>query len=98
MEKFIITVDDEIDIEAKGTDLILQDIANIMRTFIGENAQNRDLGIDSSIIDQPINEIEVELKNILKSQITTYVPIAAVKSISISTKEGKIYPVVEVLI
>ena len=47
----VVTVDYEINIEAEGDELILQNISNILRTYKGENALNREIGINPSIVD-----------------------------------------------
>lgn len=93
---YVIKVSTEIDIEATGDNLILQNIANILRTLKREVPLNRDLGIDSSYIDKPINKIKAQLMKEVLTQIEEFEDRVTIKTITFDSDINGIYPVVEV--
>ena len=94
----VISIDYEVDLEAEGDDLILQNIANILRTVKGEIPLGRDFGIDGMYVDKPLNKIEADLKDEIVNQITTHETGVEILSISFTKDINGINPIVEVSI
>lgn len=72
---------------AKGTERKVQNVLNIMRTYKGEVAYNRPLGISSEIIDKPIDEARAMIAEDLITNIEQNV--SGVRLISLSVEEAK---------
>lgn len=90
----------EINIEATGAELILQNISNILRTYKGENALNRDIGINPSILDSSIAKAKAMLIDDVVEQITLNEDRVEVVSVEFEGDplSGSLYPKVEVRI
>lgn len=93
---YVIKVSTEVDIEATGDNLVIQNIANILRTMKKEVPLNRDFGIDSSYIDKPILKIKASLMKDILNQIEEFEDSVTVKTITFESDINGIYPVVEV--
>ncbi len=93
---YVVKVSTEVDIEATGDNLILQNIANILRTLKKEVPLNREFGIDSSFIDKPINKIKAKLMKEILTQIEEFEDSVTIKTITFDSDINGIYPVVEV--
>jgi hypothetical protein len=77
---------------AKGTERKIQNVMNIIRTYKGEVAYNRSLGISSEIIDKPIDEVRAIMAEDLASNIeqnVCHVRISAL-SVDVVTETGDI--------
>lgn len=72
---------------AKGTERKVQNVLNILRTYKGEVAYNRPLGISSDIIDKPIDEVRAILAEDLITNIEQNV--TGVRLISLSVDEAQ---------
>lgn len=72
---------------AKGTERKVQNVLNILRTYQGEVAYNRSLGISSEIIDKPIDEARAIISEDLITNIEQNV--SGVRLISLSVEEAK---------
>ena len=96
----VVTVDYEINIEAEGDELILQNISNILRTYKGENALNRDIGINPLILDSSIAKAKAMLIDDIIQQITLNEDRVEVVSVEFEGDplSGILYPKVEVRI
>lgn len=69
---------------AKGTDRKVQNVLNIMRTYQGEVAYNRPLGISSDIIDKPIDDVRAIIAADLANNIEQNVQGVNIVSIDVS--------------
>ena len=71
---------------AKGTERKVQNVLNIIRTYKGEVAYNRSLGISSDIIDKPIDEARA----IMAEDLTTNIEqnVTGVRLVSLSVEEA----------
>ena len=91
----IIKSDMNIDLNAKGTLLKIQNISNILSNFKGTIVLNRDMGLHQSILDNPI------LRNFqipkLKEQIEKYCDVEVVE-VSFENENEKIIPKVRVIL
>lgn len=93
---YILDLETDVDIEATGTNLILQNISNILRTMQGEVALDRKLGIDSSLIDRPVLKVQAKFMKDFLYQIESIFDNVTVKFISFDSDINGIYPKVEV--
>lgn len=93
---YTVTVNTEVDIEATGVNLIIQNISNILKTIKKEVALNKKIGIDGTYIDQPTIKIKAKLMKEILSQIEEFEDSVTVKSISFDSDINGIYPKVEV--
>ena len=86
----IVTIDTgtnaPLDWSAKGTERKVQNVLNILRTYKGEVAYNRSLGISSEIIDKPIDEVRAIMAEDLITNIEQNV--SGVQLISLSVEEA----------
>lgn len=96
----VVTVDYEINIEAEGDELILQNISNILRTYKGENALNREIGINPSIVDSSISKAKAMIIDDIIEQISLNENRVEVVSVEFEGDplSGILYPKVEVKI
>lgn len=78
---------------------ILQNVKTILTTIKGSVPLDRDFGIDSSLIDRPINIVKPLLVKEIKEAIEKYEPRAKFHSVSWkgNGSDGKIVPVVKVV-
>lgn len=72
-----------IDWGATGTNLILQNVANIIRTFKYEVGYLRTMGIPTDYIDKPLSKIKGKLATAIVEQVAKYEPNAKIKSVDI---------------
>lgn len=93
---YILDLETDVDIEATGTNLILQNISNILRTMQGEVALDRKLGIDGSLIDRAVLKVQAKFMKDFLYQIESIFDNVTVKSISFDSDINGIYPKVEV--
>lgn len=70
---------------ARGTERKIQNVLNILRTYKGEVAYNRSLGISSEIIDKPIDEARAIMSEDLITNIEQNV--SGVRLVSLSVEE-----------
>lgn len=77
----------ELNWSAKGTERKVQNVLNIVRTYKGEVAYNRSLGISSEIIDKPIDEVRAIMAEDLITNIEQNV--TGVRLVSLSVDEVK---------
>lgn len=79
---------------------VLQNVKTILTTAKGSVPLDRDFGINTYLIDRPINVIKPLLVKEVKESIEKYEPRAKFKGIvwDGETTEGKLYPVVKVVI
>lgn len=77
--------DKSIDWEAKGTDRIIQNVKNIIRTRFFEVKFIPMLGINDEFIDSPPQKIKIELPPHIKEVINTYEPRASVQDVRIES-------------
>lgn len=86
----IVTIDTgtntPLDWGARGTERKVQNVLNILRTYKGEVAYNRSLGISSEIIDKPIDEARAIMAEDLITNIEQNV--SGVRLISLSVEEA----------
>lgn len=94
----VVTIDYDVNLEAEGDELILQNIANILRTVKGELPLGRDFGINGLFVDQPLNRIEGNLRDEIIEQINANEPGVEVVSIRFVKDINGINPIVEVRI
>jgi len=82
----IVTLDTEtavaLDWSAKGKDRIVQNVLNIMRTYKGEVAYNRALGISPDVIDKPADEVQAIIADDLSARIELDEPRAQLLSVT----------------
>ena len=84
-----ITSEDLIDWNAAGaTEKKISEIANILKTRLGEIPFMRDVGISDEFIDKPINTIKPALINDVTAVINDYVEGAKLLSIDILNGES----------
>lgn len=76
----------ELNWSANGTERKIQNVMNIMRTYKGEVAYNRSLGISSEIIDKPIDEARAIMSEDLITNIEQNVE--GVRLVSLSVEEA----------
>jgi len=86
----------DINIEAEGDELILQNVSNILRTVKGEMALNREFGISGLLIDKPIPKIQAKLKKEIIEQVNLHESGVNILSIAFESDINGIYPVLEV--
>lgn len=88
----IVTIDSEtnaaLNWSAKGTERTVQNVLNIIRTYKGEVAYNRSLGISSEIIDKPIDEVRAILAEDLASNIEQNVSDVRIIALSVDEVTG----------
>ena len=77
----------ELNWSATGTERKVQNVLNILRTYKGEVAYNRSLGISSEIIDKPIDEVRAIMAEDLISNIEQNV--TGVRLVSLTVDEAK---------
>jgi phage baseplate assembly protein W len=70
-----------LDWSAKGKDRIVQNVLNIMRTYKGEVAYNRGLGISPDVIDKPADEVQAIIADDLSARIEQDEPRARLLSV-----------------
>lgn len=66
----------QIDWSAKGTDRVLQNVMNLLKTKMYEVPFLRYMGIDPDLIDKRQQEVEIDLRINVKEMIETYEPRA----------------------
>lgn len=100
MSTVLITKDDEINFEATGVELILQNISNILRTNLGENALNRDIGMDNTMLDSSLLKAKAKYIDSVIAQIEEYEDDVELVGVTFTAEplSGILYPVVEVKI
>lgn len=91
----IIRANQEINLNATGTALKIQNISNILSNFQGTIVLNRDMGMDPSSLDSPITR-NFQIPKI-KEQIEKYCGVT-VKEVSFENEDGKIVPKVKVIL
>lgn len=74
--------DNKIDWEATGVDRILQNVSNIIQTLKYEVAYDRTLGIDSRLLQMPLDKAAALATTEIINQITLREPRAKVKSVN----------------
>ena len=79
---------------------VLQNVRTILTTRKGSVPLDRDFGIDTSVIDQPINRAGAMLMTNIIEAVEAYEPRASVIDVTFSGngEEGEIIPVVKVAI
>ncbi len=86
-----------INLRATGVEKVLQNIRNILATTRGEVPLKRDFGLDSNLIDRPINLIKAPLINDIIEQINKWEKRAKVKKIKFDNDiDGKLIIFVKV--
>ena len=95
---YILEAEKKINLKAKGVERILQNGCNILSVVQGEVVLVRDIGIDGSIVDTPLNRAEGLLK--IKEQFEKYEPRIKVEKVTytIDHHRGVLRPKVEVTI
>lgn len=90
--------ENKLDLKAKGVERILQNCVNILSTMRGEVVLERNLGVDGSIVDTPLNRAKGSLD--IKKQLETYEPRVRVENITyeVDHLNGVLKPKVEVRI
>ncbi len=82
----VVTLDTEtavaLDWSAKGKDRIVQNVLNILRTYKGEVAYNRALGVSSDVIDKPADEVQAIIADDLSARIEQDEPRAQLLSVT----------------
>lgn len=81
--QYTIDTSTQIDWQATGNNLTIQNAANIIRTFKYEVGYLRTLGISSKFLDLPLNKIRGRLASEIIDQIKQYVPNTNVVSVDI---------------
>ena len=87
----------EVEIGATGFRSIAQNVKTIMITWRGSVFGDRAFGIDSSIIDMPVNVLHARLAQDLTLTIQKYEPRVIVTSVtfdSSNANDGQIIPIV----
>lgn len=92
----IVSANDNINLNVTGDDLILQNVANILRTFKGECGLNRKFGISSSTLDKPQMVVQAKLSKEIADQIRDYIPQVKLKEIKFETELDRLIPILEV--
>ncbi|MCR4442137.1 MAG: hypothetical protein QHH10_08300 [Peptococcaceae bacterium] len=67
--------------DAKGNNRILQNVANLIKTFQYEVAYNRLMGINPDILDKPLEEVFVLYTAEVYRVVSTFEPRAKVKNV-----------------
>jgi len=80
---YIIDTSSEIDWQATGNDLTLQNITNIIKTFKYEVAYLRTLGLPQDLLDLPLSKSRGRLTTAITDQITLYYPDVEIISVDI---------------
>ena len=78
-----VTSNTDINWAAKGSDKIADNVANILKTRIGDVPYMRGLGVSPGYIDMPVTDIKGQLISDAVSAIAEYEPRATVKEIEI---------------
>jgi len=82
---------------ARGLVSIFQNIKTLLTTWRGEVFYNRDFGLDSRLIDQPINTVYADLIINITEQLIKYEPRVDIVSIAFTESdalEGRIVPLI----
>lgn len=79
---------------------VIQNIRTILTTRRGSVPLDRDFGLDTSIIDQPVNRIRALLTTDIIETVERYEPRAEVTAVDFSgeSTEGAVVPLVKVVI
>ena len=95
---YIIDNNTKMDMNSKGHERVLQNGKNILSVMVGEVVLGRGIGINSNIIDSPINK-GIAMINI-ENQFKTYEPRLKIRKVTHDTdsESGKLNYVVEVSI
>lgn len=92
----IVSENDSVNLNATGDELILQNVANILRTFKGECGLNRKFGISSSTLDKPQMVVQAKLSKEIADQIRDYAPQVKLKNIKFEAELDRLIPILEV--
>lgn len=92
----IVSSNSNVNLNASGDDLILQNGANILRTLQGECGLLREMGINGDFIDKPIHKIEAKLYKNIVEQFAKYEPRLKIKEIEFIKEIDVLRPVLEV--
>lgn len=95
---YTLDIENKINLKAIGIDRILQNGRNILSVVIGEVILARGIGINSNVVDSPLNE-SAALMNI-QAQFKKYEPRLKIHSIAYVTdhQRGTFNPTMEVSI
>lgn len=80
---YTIDTSKEIDWQASGNDLKVQNAANLLRTFKYEVGYLRTMGLPRELLDYPISKIRGRLASAIIDQIKEYMPGVTVVSVDI---------------
>lgn len=80
---YVIGSNHGIDWKVKGNDRILQNITNLINTFKYEVAYDRTLGMDKSILDRPVTELQAIIPAMLTELIAEKEPRASIKEVKL---------------
>lgn len=89
MAKYIISSKQPINWSAKGHQRILQNITNLLNTFMYEVAYDRILGRNPKNIDKPQEQFVPSVIAETYEIIETYEPRATIKSVEIINEDGE---------
>ena len=86
---YTVTNEHQINLRATGIERVLQNVANILRTYEGEVPLGRSIGI-KSFIDKPLGSIRGEFIKEIISKVEKFEPRAKVKKVELSEETDKI--------
>lgn len=78
----------QINWSAKGTDRVLQNVMNLLKTKMYEVPFLRYMGIDPDLVDKRQQEVEIDLRINVKEMIETYEPRATFIDLTIEGVDG----------
>lgn len=101
MAEYNLTLDAAVNFSpANEVEEVLQNVQTIVNTVVKSVPMDRELGINTDLLDAPINIVGGKLQTRIMDAINKFEPRAKVKSISFSgdAAQGKIIPVIKVVI
>jgi len=81
--QYTVDTSKEIDWQAVGVNLTVQNVANIIRTFKYEVGYLRTLGLPRELLDMPLSQSRGRLVTAITEQITLYEPNIKVLSVDV---------------
>lgn len=101
MAEYNLTLDADVNFSpANEIEEVLQNVRTIVNTVVKSVPMDRELGINTDLLDAPINIVGGKLQAQIMDAINKFEPRAKVKSIAFSgdVAQGKIIPTIKVAI
>lgn len=101
MTEYNLTLDAAVNFSpANEGEEVLQNVRTIVNTIVKSVPMDRELGINTDLLDAPINIVGGKLQTRIMDAINKFEPRAKVKSIAFNgdATQGKIIPIIKVAI